>query len=106
MDTRAAVDEIAADIIADTPEIRRRLDKQKSRCRRQSISLDTDEAAALLGVWPRCVQDWRLKGRGPRYVCMGARCVRYRPRELARFIVEREVASTSASVGGGDACRT
>ena len=62
---------------------------------------DTRQAAELLGLSPRCLEDWRLRGVGPRYIRMSPRAVRYRPRELARWIAEREVASTS-DPGPGD----
>lgn len=56
--------------------------------------LSTAQAADALGLSERTLQDWRLRGRGPRYVRMSARAVRYRPRELAKWIAGREVAST------------
>lgn len=66
--------------------------------------LSTAEAADALGLSERTLQDWRLRGRGPRYVRMSARAVRYRPRELARWILEHEVVSTSdPGPGGGHA---
>lgn len=75
MNTRIAVDDIAADLPAGL--------------------LDTRQAAELLGLSPRCLEDWRLRGTGPRFIRLSAKCVKYRPRELARFIAEREVQSTS-----------
>ena len=56
----------------------------------------TRQVAEFLGVSPRTLEDWRLRGGGPRFVRMGSRVVRYRPREVARWIADREVASTSA----------
>jgi excisionase family DNA binding protein len=35
------------------------------------------DLAALLGVGVSTVQQWRYAGRGPRYVKLGARLVRY-----------------------------
>lgn len=75
MDTATAVDEIAESI---GPHL-----------------LDTGEAAELLGLSARTLQDWRLRGVGPRYIRLSSKAVRYRPRELARWIIAKEVQSTS-----------
>jgi len=56
--------------------------------------ITTREAAAMLGVAPRTLEGWRLRGGGPRYVAVG-RLVRYRRAELERWLAERERASTS-----------
>ena len=63
------------------------------------VLLNTRQAAALLGLSPRSLEDWRLRGYGPRFVRMSPRAVRYRPRELARWVAEREVGSTSEAAG-------
>lgn len=57
--------------------------------------LNTKQAAELLGLSPRCLEAWRLHGFGPRYIRMSPRALRYRPREIARWVAEREVQSTS-----------
>ncbi len=46
------------------------------------------EAARLLNVTPRCLQDWRLKGIGPRFIRMTPKLVQYRRSELEKFIEE------------------
>lgn len=54
-----------------------------------------EEAARLLGVSPRCLEAWRYKGGGPRFVRISARCVRYRRSDLHAWLEERLKASTS-----------
>jgi hypothetical protein len=52
------------------------------------------EAARLRCQSPRTLQAERLHGTGPPYIKIG-RNVRYRRRDVLRFIAEREVRSTS-----------
>lgn len=47
--------------------------------------LSTKEAAKVLGISHRTLEDWRLKGGGPRFTTIG-RLVRYRVDDLVRFI--------------------
>jgi excisionase family DNA binding protein len=56
--------------------------------------LDTQAASDLLGVEPRTLEGWRLRGGGPPYVKVG-RLVRYRRADLDRWVAERTRASTS-----------
>jgi hypothetical protein len=48
-------------------------------------ALDEVEAAAVLGVHPRTLANWRCTGKGPRYIAVGRRRV-YRPEDLSRFM--------------------
>lgn len=49
--------------------------------------LDEKEAAACLAVAVTTLRNWRsLKGKGPPFVKVGARLVRYRRADLAAFI--------------------
>lgn len=57
--------------------------------------MDEEAAGDYLGVTRRTIQHWRLKGGGPKYVRISARCIRYRKRELNHFAEERMVSSTS-----------
>lgn len=57
--------------------------------------LDSEGAAALLGVSRRTLEAWRIRGGGPVYVRLGPGAVRYRPADLAAWIDARLVASTS-----------
>jgi hypothetical protein len=51
-------------------------------------------AADLLGVSPRTLQAWRVRGGGPRF-CKIGRSVRYRRRDLVAFQEARLFSSTS-----------
>jgi hypothetical protein len=48
-------------------------------------ALDEVEAAAVLGVHPRTLANWRSQGRGPRYVAVGRRRV-YRISDLEDYL--------------------
>ena len=52
--------------------------------------LTTEEAAGILGVSRRTLEDWRLTGTGPDYVPIGRRTVRYRPQAIDRWLDARE----------------
>lgn len=43
------------------------------------------EAAAFLGFSPRALQNWRMRGGGPKYFKVSTRAVRYRQRELVEW---------------------
>lgn len=65
--------------------------------RRAELQYDPDvletesNASRLLEVKPRTLQEWRRTGRGPRFVRISHRCVRYRRRDLIAFIEARLV---------------
>ena len=69
-----------------------------------TTALDTDQliterdAAAFLGYSVRALQNWRVRGGGPKFVKVSARSIRYRRRDLIDFIEARTVAHTSQSV--------
>lgn len=60
--------------------------------------LTTSEAARMLGVQPQTVRTWRLTGKGPSYIRLGAgkfaRAV-YDPDEIARWLSARTFTSTA-----------
>lgn len=56
--------------------------------------MDTAAAAAFLGLTRRTLEWWRITGRGPRFLKIGA-SVRYRITDLEAFERERERTSTS-----------
>ena len=45
----------------------------------------TKQAARMIGVSDRTLEDWRLRGIGPRFAKIG-RLVRYRPADVMSFI--------------------
>ena len=53
------------------------------------------QAAKILSVSPRALQKWRSNGRGPVFVRISARCIRYRLRDLAKWTADRLRYSTS-----------
>ena len=54
-----------------------------------------EEAALILEVTPRCLENWRHRGGGPSYVRISARCIRYRRSDINKWIEERVRTSTS-----------
>lgn len=53
------------------------------------------QAAALLSVTPRALQKWRSNGRGPEFIRISSRCIRYRRIDLAAWTADRVRRSTS-----------
>lgn len=59
-----------------------------------AIYMTTDQAAELLGVSPRTLEDWRYRGCGPSYRKLG-RSVRYLKSQVIEWAEEAETESTS-----------
>lgn len=57
--------------------------------------INETEAAQFLGYTTRCLQNWRVRGGGPRFVKTSARSVRYRRRDLMVWCESRLRVSTS-----------
>ena len=57
--------------------------------------LFTAEAALLLGLSPRTLEAFRLRGGGPPYIAVTPKAVRYRRRDLEDWITPRPRVSTS-----------
>lgn len=53
------------------------------------------EAAEFLGYTVRALQNWRIRGGGPKFVKVSARSVRYRFRDLLAWSESLLVSSTS-----------
>ncbi|MCA9646081.1 MAG: helix-turn-helix domain-containing protein [Acidobacteria bacterium] len=53
------------------------------------------EAATYLNLTRRALQAWRYQGRGPKYVKISARAVRYRVEDLQHWVETRLRTSTS-----------
>lgn len=53
------------------------------------------EAAAFLGYTVRALQNWRIRGGGPKFVKVSARSIRYRFRDLLEWSESLLVSSTS-----------
>lgn len=57
--------------------------------------IDEKQAAAMLGYTVRALQNWRVRGGGPKFVKVSARSVRYRRRDLIAWIDALTVSHTS-----------
>jgi hypothetical protein len=51
--------------------------------------VNTPNAAQFLGVSPRCLEQYRIKGGGPQFVRISHRCIRYRMRDLLTYAQDR-----------------
>ena len=54
-----------------------------------------EQAALILEVTPRCLENWRHRGGGPRWIQISTRCIRYRRSDLIQFIEERLKSNTT-----------
>ena len=55
----------------------------------QETLLTEKGAADFLDLTPRCLQAWRSRGGGPRFVKISSRCIRYRRCDLLDWVQER-----------------
>ncbi len=60
----------------------------------QQHLMTTDEAAEFLDIHPATLATWRSEGRGPRYLKVGERNVRYQQEELERWLKAQERTGT------------
>lgn len=58
---------------------------------------DEHKAAELTGYTTRALQNWRLRGGGPKFVKVSGRSIRYRRRDLIEWAESLLVSSTSES---------
>jgi len=61
--------------------------------------LTTADVAGRLGVPPRTLEQWRYLGRGPAYIKVGNKSVRYRQSDIDAFLDDHRVVPAG---GGGD----
>ena len=59
------------------------------------VLLTETEAAKLIGFSIRTVQKWRMQGRGPKFVKVSSRAIRYRREDVDAWIESRLRSSTS-----------
>ncbi|MGO9006140.1 MAG: helix-turn-helix transcriptional regulator [Beijerinckiaceae bacterium] len=50
-----------------------------------------DEAAKFLGLRPITLETWRMLGKGPMFVRLSRRAIRYELADLIRFVRTRKV---------------
>ena len=62
---------------------------------RMAPLLTETEAAEYLSLTNRALQAWRCQGRGPRFVKISARAIRYRLSDLEAWVEDRLRRSTS-----------
>jgi hypothetical protein len=66
---------------------------------------DQQDVADWLKVSPKCLESWRLKGHGPKFLRIG-RLVRYRRRDVVAYLDGQLRRSTSdAGLSGDSGCR-
>lgn len=53
--------------------------------------LTTIEAARVMHVSPKTLSNWRYIGRGPRYIHISPRVVRYRSEDITEYLRAGEV---------------
>ncbi|RKQ64135.1 helix-turn-helix transcriptional regulator [Oceanibaculum indicum] len=53
------------------------------------------EAASFIGYTVRALQNWRVRGGGPKFVKVSARSIRYRRRDLIAWAESHLVQNTS-----------
>jgi hypothetical protein len=59
------------------------------------LLLNEVEAAAFLRVSPRALQKWRVNGRGPEFLRLSSRCIRYSRADLLGWLEERICRNTA-----------
>ncbi len=55
-----------------------------------NMLLTTTEAAGRLKLTAGTLKIWRMQGKGPKFVRLGKRCVRYQPDAIDAFIASNE----------------
>ena len=63
----------------------------------------TKEAAKLLNISHRTLDQFRCKGGGPKFIKFGNRCVRYSYGDLTNWIKDKTMCSTSEAAMARDA---
>lgn len=59
--------------------------------------MDEHKAAEFMGYTIRALQNWRLRGGGPKFIKVSGRSIRYRRRDLIQWGESLLVSSTSES---------
>lgn len=63
----------------------------------EKISYTEKEVEALTGLRVKTLQRWRLTGKGPRFVRLGGRCVRYPADALRHWVNSQDGGGASAT---------
>jgi len=62
--------------------------------------IDETKAAGFVGYTIRALQNWRVRGGGPKFIKVSGRSIRYRRRDLIEWAESKLCANTSQDVGG------
>lgn len=54
-------------------------------------SLTTDQAAGIIGIDKRTLDNWRSQGRGPTYIKLSKRAVRYTLEDILSFMDQKRI---------------
>lgn len=57
--------------------------------------LNEQDAAEFLSYTMRALQNWRVRGGGPKYIKVSARSIRYRRRDLIAWVDERTYSNST-----------
>jgi hypothetical protein len=61
------------------------------------IYLDQRQLAEILGVSTRCLEKWRLEGRGPKFYRVSRTLVRYKLSDVNAFMEKASVSPVATS---------
>lgn len=64
----------------------------------QTKLINEHEAADYIGHSVRALQNWRVRGGGPRFVKISGRSIRYRRCDLNEWVEARLVCNTSEAI--------
>jgi hypothetical protein len=53
--------------------------------------ISASEAARIIGIVPTTLANWRYQGKGPAFIRISSRCVRYRWEDLQVWIASKTV---------------
>jgi hypothetical protein len=78
--------------ITNSHEEVRRMETEKKRLEdARGTYVTTDEAARYLGLSAKSLVNWRLARRGPRFIRISHRCVRYKLDDLKEWVISKQV---------------
>ena len=66
-----------------------------------SSNLNDLEAARIIGIAPITLRQWRSHGKGPKYLRIGGKCVRYRRSDIESWLDGQVVDPSTKSKARG-----
>lgn len=64
--------------------------------------LSQSEAAEFLGAAKRTLESWRAQRKGPPFIAISRRCVRYRLADISAWLERHVVATDNGSSASGE----